>query len=84
MNEKEISATSAALRSELTDRILRKIEIIRSKITEGEGSTKAAYVQMLIMIDEDLDDVLLNWEYDAISSKRFGSLLDDFDEDDDF
>ena len=26
-----------------------------------------AYFQMLIMVDEDLDDVLLNWEYDSIN-----------------
>jgi hypothetical protein len=81
MKEKEIAAASIALQEELKEQILKKIDAIRSNVIEDKGSTSDSYVQMLMMIDEDLDDVLLNWEYDSISSRRIGSYLD---EDDDF
>ena len=81
MKEKEIAAASIALQEELKEQILKKIDTVRLNIIEGKGSNSDSYVQMLMMIDEDLDDVLLNWEYDSISSRRIGSYLD---EDDDF
>jgi hypothetical protein len=81
MKEKEIAAASIALQEELKEQILKKIDAVRLNIIEGKGSNSDSYVQMLMMIDEDLDDVLLNWEYDSISSRRIGSYLD---EDDDF
>jgi hypothetical protein len=81
MKEKEIAAASIALQEELKEQILKKIDVVRLNIIEGKGSNSDSYVQMLMMIDEDLDDVLLNWEYDSISSRRIGSYLD---EDDDF
>lgn len=82
MKEKEISAAAHALQEELKERILKKISSIERKILEGERSADVAYIQLLMMVDEDLDDVLLNWEYDSISSRRIGSYSDDFDEDD--
>jgi hypothetical protein len=66
---------------------LKKLESIKDKIESGKGSTQSSYLQMLIMVDEDLDDVLLNWEYDAISSRKIGSYSEEpFDDelDDDF
>ena len=39
---------------------------------------------MLIMIDEDLDDVLLNWEYDSINPNLSFNGDDDDLEDDDY
>ena len=88
MKEKDVSAVSVALREELVGRILGKIEAIKNNIDSGRGASQESYLQMLMMIDEDLDDVLLNWEYDMISSRRISSYLqdpiDDFDEDDDF
>lgn len=84
MKEKDIAARSAALREELKDRILKKVELVKTKILDGQGSMSDAYIQMLMMVDEDLDDVLLNWEYDSISAKRIGFYSDDLDEDDDF
>lgn len=79
MKEKEIAAASAALIEELKGQILKKIELVRSNIVEGQGSNSESYIQMLMMIDEDLDDVLLNWEYDSISARRIGSFFDDED-----
>jgi hypothetical protein len=37
---------------------------------------------MLIMIDDDLEDVLLNWDYDSIDPRL--SNMDDLDDDDDY
>jgi hypothetical protein len=82
MKEKDISATASALQEELKARILEKVKSIETKILDGERSSDSAYIQMLMMVDEDLDDVLLNWEYDSISARRIGSYSDDFDEDD--
>jgi hypothetical protein len=77
MDKKEISAASIELRKKLTEEILKKTESIREKINLGVGSNNDSYLQMLIMVSEDLDDVLLNWEYESISATRFNHLSDD-------
>lgn len=83
MRDKEISAATLALHNELKKSIIKKVELIKENITLEKGSDKDSYLQMLIMIDEDLDDVLLNWEYSSINPKlSFSDDLDDFDEDD--
>jgi hypothetical protein len=81
MKEKEISAATVALKKELTDSIVSKLDQIREKIITEQGSTKSSYFQMLLMVDEDLGDVLLNWEYDSINPRL--SFLDEDDLDDD-
>ncbi len=80
MKEKDISARQAALNKALIESITEKIDIIRENIIFEKGSDKSSYFQMLMMIDEDLDDVLLNWEYDSIRVKPVSQ--DDFEEDD--
>jgi hypothetical protein len=82
MKEKDISARQVALNIALRDSILKKIDIIREKIVFEQGFDKSSYFQMLIMIDEDLDDVLLNWEYDSISTRP--ASQDDLDDEDDY
>ncbi len=84
MKDKEVSATSIALRVQLQDRILKKIDVIRENVTLSKGSDQDGYLQMLLMVDEDLDDVLLNWEYNSIDprfSKFSEDDLDDLDDD---
>jgi hypothetical protein len=81
MNEKEIAAASAALKKELHESILAKLDVIRENIVLEKGSNNPSYYQMLINVDEELDDVLLNWEYSSIDPRL--SLSDD-DLDDDF
>ena len=81
MKEKEVSAASAALKKELIDSILNKIDKIREHIVLEKGSDKSSYFQMLMMIDEDLGDVLLNWDYDQIDSRLSFSDSDDLDDD---
>jgi hypothetical protein len=88
MKEKEISARQVALNKALQSKIIKKIDEIRENILFEKGSDKSSYFQMLMMIDEDLDDVLLNWEYTSINpSLSFpGSVsdLDELDDDDDY
>lgn len=85
MKEKDISARQAALNTALRDNILKKIDTIRENVVFAKGSDKSSYFQMLIMVDEDLDDVLLNWEYDSINPNlSFNGDDDDDLEDDDY
>lgn len=81
MKEKDISARQSALNKVLQDTIIKKIDTIRENVIFEKGSDKSSYFQMLIMIDEDLDDVLLNWEYDSINPRLSNS--DDLDDGDD-
>lgn len=80
MKEKDISARQLALNKSLIESITKKIDTIKENIIFEKGSDRSSYFQMLIMIDEDLDDVLLNWEYDAISTRTV--LHDNFEDDD--
>ena len=84
MKEKDISARQAALNTALRDNILKKIDVIRENIVFDKGSDKPSYFQMLIMVDEDLDDVLLNWEYDSINPNLSFNDDDDLEDDDDY
>jgi hypothetical protein len=85
MNKAEISKLQTALVSELNESILKKIKEIEEKIILGTGSNRGDYLQVLTMVDDDLDDVLLNWETQAYTSRLFMSedeMLDTFLEDD--
>ena len=84
MKEKDISARQSALNTALRDTILKKIDLIREKIIFEKGSDKSSYFQMLIMVDEDLDDVLLNWEYDSINPNLSFNGDNDLDDGDDY
>jgi hypothetical protein len=88
MNRQQIDSYQAALIKELNESILKKVSEIREKIKLSVGSTRSDYLQILTMVDDDLDDVLLNWETSAYTSKLFMSeddMLDNslFDDDDD-
>jgi hypothetical protein len=85
MNKAEISKLQTALVSELSESILKKIKEIEEKIILGTGSNRGDYLQVLTMVDDDLDDVLLNWETQAYTSRLFMSedeMLDNFLEED--
>jgi hypothetical protein len=85
MNEKEIAGASSALKKELHDSIRKKLDQIRENLILEKGSDKPSYYQMLINVDEELDDVLLNWDYSPINPRL--SFQDQYDlgdaEDDD-
>lgn len=82
MKEKDISATASALEEELRKSIIKKLDTIRESVTLQKGANQSSYYQMLIMIDDDLEDVLLNWDYDSIDPRL--SNMDDLDDDDDY
>lgn len=83
MKEKDIKATAAALEEELRKSIIKKLDTIRESVLLQHGANQSSYYQMLIMIDDDLDDVLLNWDYDQINP-NLNSDRDDLDDDDDY
>jgi hypothetical protein len=82
MKEKEIIAAAAALEGEVRKSILHKLDQLKEFITLRNGSSDSSYYQMLMMIDDDLDDVLLNWEYEKIDP-NFNLDDSDLDDDDD-
>lgn len=82
MKEKEIIAAAAALESEVRSSIVQKLDQIKEFITLRKGSTDSSYYQMLMMIDDDLDDVLLNWDYEKIDANFNLDDDDDLDDED--
>jgi hypothetical protein len=84
MDEKEIAAASAALIKELHGSIFKKLDQIRENLTLMRGSDKPSYYQMLIDVDDELEEVLLNWHYSPINPRlSFQDQYDLDDEDDD-
>lgn len=74
----------AALKKELIDSINAKLTNIQSKIDSGEGPSGSAYLQMLMNINDELDDVLLNWETNELDLDLYSinrGDRDDLDED---
>lgn len=72
--------TKIAMKEELTKQILSKIDKIREKIISEEGSNKSYYIKMLIDINDELEDVLYNWDIDTLYSDK-NEFEDDFEED---
>jgi hypothetical protein len=85
MDKNEIEKRAKVLSIELKNSILKKLEKIRENIVLEKGSTDSSYLQMLLLLNDELDDVLLNWEHSSVDP-RFSPFslnydLDDFDED---
>ena len=79
MKEKDINAAAVALEEELRKSIIKKLDTIKESVVLQKGSNQSSYYQMLMMIDDDLDDVLLNWEYDSIDPSLSFNREDDDD-----
>lgn len=72
-----------ALKKELEASVFEKLKLIEEKILTKTSGSHSKDVQVLIMVNDELDDVLLNWEDSVILPTSFSS--DSFDdEDDDF
>jgi hypothetical protein len=80
MKEKDINAAAVALEEELRKSIIKKLDTIKESVVLQKGSNQSSYYQMLMMIDDDLDDVLLNWEYDSIDPSLSFNREDDGDD----
>ena len=50
------------LKKELKSQVLKQLEAIQKNISSEKNSSSPEYFQMLMLISDDLDDILLNWE----------------------
>lgn len=66
-----------AVKEELRSEILKKIETLKEKMVLSVGAQRPDYLTVLVMVNDELDDVLLNWESESLSAISFG-------EDDDY
>lgn len=71
-----------AAKQELESTIFKKLEAIKDRVANHAYETIGENLQVLVMVSDELDDVLLNWEVSVLPT---GSILDDsdLDEDDD-
>ena len=69
---------SESIKEKLKASIIQKADAIKDKILLSKGSQDSDYLQILIMVDDELDDVLLNWESEALSAISFGDDDEDY------
>jgi hypothetical protein len=69
---------SESIKEKLKASIIQKADAIKDKILLSKGSQDSDYLQILIMVDDELDDVLLNWESEALSAISFGDEDEDY------
>jgi len=50
------------LKKELKSQVLKQLEEIHRNVSSEKGSDSPEYFQMLMLLSDDLDDILLNWE----------------------
>lgn len=73
-----------ALKKELETSVFEKLKLIEEKILTKTSGSHSKDVQVLIMVNDELDDVLLNWEDSIILPTSLSSDSFDDDEDDEF
>jgi hypothetical protein len=73
-----------ALKKELENSVFEKLKLIEEKILTKTSGSHSKDVQVLIMVNDELDDVLLNWEDSIILPTSLSSDSFDDDEDDEF
>ena len=64
----------SVVQKELEKEILTKIKIIEENILTGKGTNGLIKIEMLAMINDELSDVLLNWD-DRIIDNQLGDSL---------
>ena len=67
-----------AIIEELRSSIIKKVDAIKERILLNRGSQQSDYLQILLMVDDELDDVLLNWESESLSAVSFDDDDDDY------
>jgi len=75
MNEEEKKKSLIA--EEIKKEILKKTDAVRERILLNKGAHQSDYLQILIMVSDELDDVLLNWESETISATKFNTEDDE-------
>ena len=56
------------IRNELEKDIIKKLDAIREKLTSHTDTNIVRHLQMLSMVNDDLDDVILNFEPNILDS----------------
>jgi hypothetical protein len=74
--ESALLAKYEATKRELETTILKKLEAIQDRVKNHSYKTIGEHLQVLVMVSDELDDVLMNWEVGGISAD---SILDDLD-----
>lgn len=67
------------VRLKLEREILQKLDSIRTKVLTLKSSNEVKDVQMLVIVNDELDDVLLNWQISGPLSAVPFDDLDDLD-----
>ena len=79
LTNKKIELTTKEIEKE----ILSKLKAIEEKVLTNKLEEATENLQVLLMVNDELDDVLLNWQTGQIGVRQFGD--DHFDDlDDDF
>lgn len=73
-----------ALKKELEAKVFEKLKLIEERVLTKTSGSHAKDVHVLIMVNDELEDVLLNWEDSIILPTGESSDLFDEGEDDDF
>lgn len=79
--EKEQIAKYQAAKKELETLILKKLDAVKEKVLTHNYETLGENIQVLVMVSDELDDVLMNWEVSMLSASTITDE-DDLDEDD--
>ena len=69
---------------ELEKEILGKLKAIEEKVLTSKLDEPLENLQVLLMVNDELDDVLLNWQTSQLGVRQFGDdHFDDLDDQDD-
>lgn len=67
------------VRLKLEKEILKKLESIREKVLTVKSTSEMKDAQLLIIVNDELDDVLMNWQISGPLSAVSFDDLDDLD-----
>ena len=68
---------------EIENEVLKKLEAIKTRVLTKSSGQAIQDLQVLTMASDELDDVLLNWDFPTLGSVPSAPTgdLDDFDDD---
>lgn len=68
---------------EIENEVLKKLEAIKTRVLTKTSGDPLQDLQILTMASDELDDVLLNWDFPSIGSVPSAPIGKDFDDFDD-
>jgi hypothetical protein len=81
MDNKELE-NAILLRKELEETIIKKLESIKNNVINNKLNIIGSDIQMLMMVSDELDDILLNWNIDSIPVIESNHYFDEDDDED--